>query len=71
MGICSTRAKRETIEESPLNFWSIEVEQQDGTVQTLDQFKDRKALLIVNVNEKASGGERGFDSLNTIKQKYR
>ncbi len=71
MGICSTRAKRETIEESPLNFWSIEVEQEDGKVQTLDQFKNRKALLLVNVSEKASGSEKGFDLLNTVNQNFK
>ena len=70
MGVCSTRAKRETLEEVPMNFWSIELEQEDGTIKTLNQYKDKKALLIVNVSEKCSGKEKGFGELNVIDEKY-
>ena len=70
MGVCSTRAKRETLEEVPMNFWSIELEQEDGTIKTLNQYKDKKALLIVNVSEKCSGKEKGFAELNVIDEKY-
>ena len=71
MGICFTRIKRETLEKVPSSFWVIEVPKSDGSTMSMGQYKEKKALVIVNVNEKSKGNEKSFDELNHLSDKYK
>lgn len=71
MGLCSTRQKRESLGVNvPKDFWTIEVEETNGKAIKLIEFRQKKALLIVNVKENTSLSSKSYTELIKLHDKY-
>jgi hypothetical protein len=71
MGVCSTRAKRETIENAPASIWHIEVDEPEGGKIKLLNFRGKKALIIVNVKDKNVQSVKTNKELAFLSGKYK
>ena len=71
MGICSIKQKRENLgSDVPKDFWSIDVEEINGRAIKLNEFKQKKALIIVNTNEKIPTTSKPYLDLTRVCEKY-
>lgn len=51
MGICSTRSKREKLDNAPISFWNIEASEAGGNKISMSHFKDKKALIVIYIKD--------------------
>lgn len=71
MGVCSTRAKRETLDNAPVSLWHIEIDDPTGGKIKLINFRGKKALIIVNVKDKNIESVKTNKELAFLSGKYK
>lgn len=71
MGAIFHKKKKEKLDGIPKSIWDIEVKDIDGKLLTLKEFKNHKALLIVNVASSWGLTNKQYRGMVKLHQKYR